>query len=81
MLDVLTNQCFLNLNFISTQFSLRRECFDDRYYFSSCYMTHSAVYVKLLTYDQIRIRIQTDLCYEICIRRMRIFLGFVTSLI
>jgi len=34
---------------------------------------------ELLTYDQIRI--WTDLCYEICIRRMRIFPCFITSLI
>jgi len=40
---------------------------------------------KLLTYDQIRIRIRiriwTDLFHEIHIRRMLIFLGFVTSLV
>ena len=35
----------------------------------------------MLTYDKIRIRIRTDLFYEIRIRRMRIFLSFVTSLI
>jgi len=36
---------------------------------------------KLLTYDQIRIRIRTDLCYEICIQRMRIVHGFITALV
>ena len=34
--------------------------------------------IDMLTYDQIRIR--RDLFYEIRIRRMQIFLGFVTSL-
>ena len=32
-------------------------------------------------YDYIRIRIRTDLFYDICIQRMRIFPGFVTSLL
>jgi len=39
-------------------------------------MIHSAVYVKID--DQFHIL--TDLCYEMRIRRMRIFLSFVTSL-
>jgi len=34
----------------------------------------------MLTYDLFRIRIRTNLFYEIRIRRMQIFLGFVTSL-
>jgi len=36
---------------------------------------------KLLMYNHIHIHIRTDLCYEIHIRRLRIFLGFVTSLV
>jgi len=36
---------------------------------------------KLLTYDQIRICIRTNLCHEIRIQRMQIFLRFVTTLV
>jgi len=41
-------------------------------------MTDKKYISKLLTYEQIRIR--TNLCHEIRIRRMRIFLSFVTTL-
>ena len=34
---------------------------------------------KLLTYDQLCICIRTNLCHEIRIRRMQIFLSFVTT--
>jgi len=43
---------------------------------------HTVQYMlKLLTYDLIRICIWSDLCYEIHIQQMGIFLGFITSVV
>jgi len=44
-------------------------------------MTDKKYISELLSYDQIHIRIRTNLCHEIHILRMRIFLSFVTTLI